>query len=332
MPAHTIGVRPSPAQQLRSRIQEVLLGAGFYETITDGFYGRALPERLLPGPSHPLWKHVETVNSLDKGYSLLKNNCLGQALVGLSSNIRMGLKQIRLFELTRSFHPDQSADNGLCTERHMLWLLAHGGNRDRSWADQTPAVDAMLLKGLVEELSAELGCALSLSREQAAADPTGSLLHPARRAAILYQGELVGVMGEVDPTRVAAMGLKKARPCYLELDLGRLRLSADMGDFELPSLRPLSSRSLAFSLPPRVEAGEVAAAMKRAGPDWLEAVEITDLFAFEADGLEMRAITFALRFRNDESERSTEVLNAATESLAAAVVKALGARGVAQRG
>jgi phenylalanyl-tRNA synthetase beta chain len=331
MPAHTIGVRPSPAQELRSRIEEVLLGAGFYETITDGFYGRSLAERLLPGADHPLWKHVETVNSLDKGYSLLKNNCLAQALLGLSSNIRMGLKQIRLFEFTRTFHPDPNASNGLCTERHVLWLLAHGSQRDPSWADHAPAADAMLLKGLVEELGTELGCTLSLERDAAKADPTGSLLHPARRAAILYQGVRIGVMGEVDPTRVAAMGMKKARPCYLELDLKRLNLAADMGAFVPPSLRPLSTRSLAFSLAPRIQAAEVLAVMQAAGPEWLEAIDITDLFAFEEEGVEMRAITFALRFRNDESELSTEMLNATTEELATAVLEALGDRGVAQR-
>ena len=331
MPAHTTGVRPSPSQQLRSRIEEVLLGAGFYETITDGFYGRGLPERLLPSSTHPLWRHVETVNSLDKGYSLLKNSCLGQALLGLSSNIRMGLRQVRLYEFTRTFHPDRKAPNGLCRERHVLWLLAHGGRRDESWADHPPAVDILLLKGLVEELSVELGCTLSLSIPEANEDPTGSLLHPYRRAAIFHKGTVVGVLGEVSPPQVQAMGLKKARPCYLELDLSALELRAEMGTFSPPSLRPLSTRSLAFSLPPQVQASEVLAVMMAVAPDWLEAIDITDLFIHQEDDQSMRALTFAIRYRNDESERSTEMLNQTTERLADAVISALGSRGLAQR-
>ena len=331
MPAHTIGVRPNEAQQLRARIEEVLLGAGFYETITDGFYGRGLPERLLPDEDHPLWHHVETVNSLDKGYSLLKNCCLGQALLGLNSNIRMGLKQVRFYEFTRTFHPDSTAENGLCSERHILWLLAHGDRRDPSWADQSPSADAWLLTGLVEELAVELGCPLELTSEDTGEDPTGSLLHPHRRASIVHHGQRIGVLGEVDPVRVSAMGIKKARPVYLELDLGPLDLNADIGRFRLPSARPLSSRSLAFSLPPRVQASEVSDLLKRTGEEWLDAVDITDLFEHESEGQTFRAVTFILRYRNDESERSTDQLNAETERLARAVVDTLGSRGVSQR-
>jgi phenylalanyl-tRNA synthetase beta subunit len=189
----------------------------------------------------------------------------------------------------------------------------------------------LLLKGLVEELSVELGCTLSLSVSEASADTTGSLLHPYRRAAIFRAGQPVGVLGEVSPLQVQAMGLKKARPCYLELDLSALGLRSDMGTYQPPSLRPLSTRSLAFSLAPQVRAAEVLAVMMSVAPDWLESIDITDQFIHQEEGQPMRALTFAIRYRNDDSERSTEVLNQATEGLAEAVISALGSRGLTQR-
>ncbi len=73
------------------------------------------------------------------------------------------------------------------------------------------------------------------------------------------------------------------------------------------------------------------ALLESAGPDWLEAVDITDLFAHVDDDQPMRAVTFALRFRNDESDRSTEFINAETERLSATVIDALGSHGVRQR-
>jgi len=331
MPANTMGVRPTQRQQLRHQMEQVLLGTGFYETITDGFYGRDLRERLLTGDGHPLWSHVETVNSMDKGYSLLKNNCLGQALLGLGANIRMGLKQVRMFEFTRTFHPDPNAENGVCTERHVLWALAHGANRDDAWDDHPAAVNAWLLKGVLEEFSTELRCPLELSIEGAESEPVGTLLHPYRRAAIVHNGQTVGVLGEVAPECSQGMGLKKARPCYLELDIARLGQSVHIENYIEPSARPLSTRMLAFSLPARVEAGRVKALLESAGPDWLEAVDITDLFAHVDDDQPMRAVTFALRFRNDESDRSTEFINAETERLSATVIDALGSHGVRQR-
>ena len=331
MPSGTVGVLPSPMQQLRSTIEAVLLGAGFYETITDGFYGRSLPERLLPNSDHPLQAHVETLNSLDKGYSLLKNQCLGQALLGLNSNIRMGVKQVRLFEFTRTFHPNPDAENGLCTERHVVWGLAHGSRRDPSWADRSPAADVWLLKGIIEELSTALGIPLRLSTDRAASDPTGSLLHPYRRAAILHGEALVGVMGEVDPARSLALGLKKARPCYFELELHQLNQQSGFNSFVAPSARPLSTRSLAFSLPPHVEASDVLETLEQHGPNWLENIQITDLFEHQEENVSMRAITFVLHYRNDESERTTDELNAETERLAERVLETLRSKGVSQR-
>ena len=118
---------------------------------------------------------------------------------------------------------------------------------------------------------------------------------------------------------------------YLEFDLRALHLSPDMGDYIKPSVRPLSSRSLAFSLPPGVQASEVQRAIESEGPDWLETVDITDLFTHEEEGTSYRAVTFAIRYRNDKSEHSTEDLNTTTEHLATAVLSKLSARGVQQR-
>jgi phenylalanyl-tRNA synthetase beta subunit len=80
-----------------------------------------------------------------------------------------------------------------------------------------------------------------------------------------------------------------------------------------------------------VQASEVSDLLKRTGAEWLDAVDITDLFEHESEGQTFRAVTFILRYRNDESERSTDQLNAETERLARAVVDTLGSRGVSQR-
>ena len=64
---------------------------------------------------------------------------------------------------------------------------------------------------------------------------------------------------------------------------------------------------------------------------WLEDVQITDLFEHHENEVSMRAVTFVLHYRNDESERTTDELNAETERLAEHVLTTLGSKGVSQR-
>ena len=80
---------------------------------------------VLPA-NHMLHDHVETQNSLDKGYSLLKNNCLLQAVQAVQKNAHRGLGNLKMYEWTRTFHLDSTAANGVCTERQTLWLMAAG--------------------------------------------------------------------------------------------------------------------------------------------------------------------------------------------------------------
>ena len=121
-----------------------------------------------------------------------------------------------------------------------------------------------------------------------------------------------------------AFGIKKARPYYFEIEAEALRREPAPVAFSLPPLRPPSVRMLAFTLIGRVEAGEVAATLRRNGPDWLRKVSIVDLFEHEENGVPARTVTFALEYRNDLSEHSIEEMNAVSEGLVKAVEGEMG--------
>ena len=89
------GALPSAEQVAKRRVEEILLAHGFYEVFTDGFYGRDARERLGAGdPSHPRFAHVDTLNSLDRGHSLLKNNGLGQPVHAVATSLFVQNKRV----------------------------------------------------------------------------------------------------------------------------------------------------------------------------------------------------------------------------------------------
>jgi phenylalanyl-tRNA synthetase beta chain len=331
LPPIALGSLPSVRAARQARITEVLLGHGFYEVVLDGFHGRDLADRLGLPPNHPLMSHVETLNALDRAYSLLKNHALPQALEGVADNLNVRHERVRAFEWTRTFHPDRTAPNGVCRERKVLWAIAVGPDRAPTWAEPSRPVDAWTLKGLVSSMAIEIGLHLEV-RALPDGAPVADLLHPGRRAGVYLGDALIGALGEVHPRIVAAFRIKRARPVYLELDADAL-LETDGGPpaWSMPPASQPIERQLTFTLPPRIAAGEVADTLVHAGPDWLTHVEVVDLYAHDEDGVPVRSVTWTLRFDTEAQARTADEVNALLERLVQAVEGDWGGRGVKLR-
>ncbi len=323
LPPIDLGGVPTERQQNMERVEEVLLAGGFFEVFTDGFHGRELAEKAGVEEGHPLAAHVETENAMDRGYSLLKNNGLYQAVEAIGVNLRMRTDQVKAYEWTRTFHP--TTDGG-CDERHILWAICSGNASTPSWDGKGRPADAFFMKGLVANMAETLR--LPLTIEHASEDePLASLLHPHRQASIRLNGRVVGCLGEVHPTVLRGHKIKRARPVYMELCTDALAVSGARPTYVEPSANHPILRSLAFLLPTGVYADELAEHLRTTSPTWLDSVDIVDEFVLDRG----RAVTFALSYSSDEGARSADEVNAVTEGLIGTVAAKYGDRGVELR-
>ena len=330
LPQVDMGALPSAADVTKRAVEDVLLGAGFYEVFTNGFHSTALRDKLGIDDSHVLYSHVQTTNALDRGYGLVKNNALTQAVEAVAGNIRVGTRPIQMYEWTRTFHPDANADNGVCSERHVLWAIAEGQLEMDRWSGPSREASPWLFKGIIEEIATTLSLPLTVAAPSSDYS-LSDCLHPGRQASIQLHGEVVGILGEVHPRITGAFKLKRSRPIYMEIERDALSAAASTPRYQERSIHQPILRSLAFSLPPGLTAGQVIEVMTTAGPDGLDRIDIVDLFEHDDEGVNMRAVTFALRYSNTDGTRSAESVNQTSEHLIAAVDKALGDRGVKLR-
>lgn len=329
LPPVGLGARPSQAEVMLGVAEDVLVGAGFYEVYTDGFYSRQIPEKLGQTPESPLFAHVETVNSLDNSFSLLKNNCLAQALQAVSDNLNVKAQDVRLYEWTRTFHPDKTSANGVCRERDVLYGICSGKERPEAWETGGRNADVFFLKGVVEQLKKSLDLPLELTDPDPAYALTAQL-HPHRCLSLRVNGQSVGIVGEVTPQVLQAFGIKFAKACYFEISRDAL-LAEPKGSaaFEMPPSMPDIERMLSFAVPAGVSVREVVPLLKTGAPAWLTRISVADVFAGAGDNAK-RAVAFKLVF-NAVEPRTHEQLNEACAAMVKAVVDVLGSRGVEQR-
>ncbi|MEO0605846.1 MAG: hypothetical protein AAF211_30720, partial [Myxococcota bacterium] len=331
LPVVGLGAPPSAWEQRRDRIEEVLLGHGFFEVYTDGFYSRRVTELLGFDEGHPLRRHVETLNAIDdRAYSLLKNNCAHQMLDAVATNERRRTLSGQMFEWTRTFHPTDGATLdgppakavGPAIERPLLWGACFGGR------EGTP-LDALFLTGVVRAIATETG--LPLVVDQLADHPLATVLHPGRRGVIRLGDDVVGVIGEIHPAVLPRYKIKRLRPCYFEIDQGALQREGGRPDYVEPPKHQPIVRTVALAVPPPTPADAVRRAFVTSGPAELQRVDVVDVFVAVEDRSEVRSLTFELSYDNDDNQRTADDVNQATETLVAAVLEQFRPAGVQRR-
>jgi phenylalanyl-tRNA synthetase beta chain len=312
LPRVDMGALPSPAETTIARTSELLIAEGFYEIFTDSFYGRGMRERLGISEGDELYAHVEVQNSIEKNYSLLRNNTVGQALDAFVTNANNKLTNVKMYEWARIYLPDFS-------ERAVLWALANGRDRGPFWGDKGRAADAIYVKGILEQLRLELRIGLRTGASDG--HRLERFFHPGRRAGIYVGERLAGIAGEIHPTLLQRFDIKRARPVYFELEVDALFARPAARTYAEPPSRQPVTRNVAYALPRGITAAAVIDALRTAAPPFLRAIRVTDLFELP----DARAVTFEIEYLAEES-LTGETINASTEAMMAAVQRTFGER------
>jgi phenylalanyl-tRNA synthetase beta chain len=321
LPTVQMGALPSHVENAGERVNEVLVAEGFYEIFTDSFYGRGVRERLGVTEGDPLWPHVEMQNSIERNYSLMRNNTIAQALDALAANVNNKLANVKMFEWARIYLPDLS-------EQGILWALANGRDRGPFWADKGRPADAIYLKGIVEQLRLELRVDLQIGATDG--HRLERFFHPGRRAGVWLNGKIVGIFGELHPLLVQRFDIKRQRPVYLELETSALFTEPRPRVYTEPPTRQPVMRNVAYAIPAGIPAAAIRDALASAAPPFLREIRMVDVFEIPNDPQRARAVTFEIEYLSDEA-LTGETINAATEAMMAAVTREYGNRGVLLR-
>jgi phenylalanyl-tRNA synthetase beta chain len=305
----------SPAQRIRRRAEDVLVGRGLYEIAGWSFAERALLDRLRIPQDSPLRDVVEVENPMSEGQAILRPTILGSLLDAAAANMARGHRDLGLFESAAVY---RASDAEPADEHHALAALITGRLAPRSWGPATGTADVFAASALV---AAVLD---TLRVEWSVAPAAWPFLHPGRSAEVRAGDVRLGFVGEVHPLVAANWDIEQPVAAFA-LDLGKVidAVPAPAGYADVVSYPPLR-QDLAVILPVDVPAGRAADVIRAAGGALLAGAEVFDVYTGAQAGEGRRSLAFALTFRAADRTLTDEDVAPVRDAIVAALRDELG--------
>lgn len=258
---------------------------GFSQAMTYSFESPKVYDKLLIPEDSKMRQAVPISNPLGEDYSIMRTLSLNGMLSSLSTNFGRRNKDVRLYELGNIYLPKQLPVTELPDERMQFTLGMYGDG------------DFFTMKGVVEEFLYKVGM-----RNKPEYDPNAALpfFHPGRKANVLYNGEVIGYIGEVHPT-VAANYAIKDRVYIAVIDMPKILENASF-DFKYEGITnfPVSSRDLSMVVPKEVLVGDIERVFDQKGGKYLEGYELFDVYEGAQIKKGFKSVAYSLKFRGKE--------------------------------
>lgn len=278
----------SAKQKYQDMLQSLLVGAGYYQTLTTSFTSVNRINALNMDCSDEL---VPLINPLGEENSIMRNTLVGHQLEVVSLNHNRKNPQGRFFEFAQTYHKNPNKDE-LPVERKHLVISSYGNT------------DYFDIKGVVELLLDRSGIT---GYDFVLAGP--DLYHPGRKAEIRVGDTLVGQIGEIHPMVIKNYDLpKRTYACELDFDV-MAGLQQDAIKFvEMPKY-PGSSRDIALVLDEDVPASKIEATIKAHDTGIMENVELFDVYQGEQIEKGKKSLAYSILFRHPERTLTDDDIN-----------------------
>ena len=298
--------------RIEGKARDIAEYCGFSQGMTYSFESPKVFDKLLLPADSPLRRTVVISNPLGEDFSIMRTTSLNGMLTSLSTNYNRRNKDVRLYELGNIYLPKQLPVTELPEERMQFTLGMYGEG------------DFYTMKGVIEEFLYKVGMKLKPEYDPNAGK---TFLHPGRQANVVYDGTVIGYLGEVHPT-VASNYSIKDRVYVAVIDMPEIVSRASF-DYKYEGIAkfPAATRDISMIVPKDVLAGDIEKVFETKGGKLLESYQLFDIY----EGAQIRAgyksIAYSLAFRaKDRNLEEADITGAMNK-----IVKALEAMGAELR-
>ena len=285
---------------------------GFSQGMTYSFESPKVFDKLLIPEDSSLRQAVEIMNPLGEDYSIMRTTPLNGMLTSLATNYNRRNKNVRLYELGNIYLPKALPLTELPKERMQFTLGMYGDG------------DFFSMKGVVEEFFEKIGL-----HKKEVYDPNSGkpYLHPGRQANILYDGVVVGYLGEVHPDVADTYGIG-TRAYIAVIDMPEIVERATFDRKYTGIARfPAVTRDISMGMPKEILVGQIEDVIEKKGGAYLESYALFDIYEGAQIKEGYKSVAYSIVFRaQDKTLEDAEVTEAMNR-----ILKALEGMGIELR-
>ena len=309
MPARTR--QASPMLQARENARRLMTGFGFTEAINYSFVSPRAIEQLGLGPEDPRRRTIGILNPLSEEQAVMRTSLVPSLLGTMGHNLAQQLRDLRVFEVGRSYTAD--GDRSPARETEMLAALWTGSRSSAAWHTRDSACDYYDMKGIFEGLLDGLGVGEGVFTALPADDCRYT--RPGHSAGVSIGGTPVGIVGEVHPRLIRDSGVKQAA-FILEVDMDRLvsLLPKERRSAPVPKF-PAVHRDVTLILDVSVEAGRVLESVADQGEALVESCRLFDVYQGDPIPAGKKSISFRVTYRSGTETLEDAAVNALHETV-----------------
>ncbi len=285
---------------------------GFSQGMCYSFESPKVFDKLLLPADSPLRRTVEITNPLGEDYSIMRTTSLNGMLTSLATNYNRRNKDVRLYELGNIYLPKSLPLTELPEERMQFTLGMYGKG------------DFFSMKGVVEEFFEKIGMKNRETYDPGAGKP---YLHPGRQANIVYDGKVVGYLGEIHPEVADIYGIGE-RAYVAVIDMPEIMEYAtfDRKYYGIAKY-PAVTRDISMVVPKHILAGQIEEVISAKGGKYLESYALFDLYEGAQIKEGFKSVAYSTVFRaKDKTLEDAEVTEAMER-----ILKALEGTGIELR-
>ena len=281
---------------------------GFSEGMTFSFESPKVFDKLRLDADDPLRQAITIANPQGEDYSIMKTTPLNGMLVSLARNFNRRNKDVKLYEMAKIYLPKSLPLTEYADERVQFTLGFYGEG------------DFFTMKGVVEEFLERAGM-----HDIVDYDPNAgkSFLHPGRQANIIYQGKVIGYMGEVHP-EVCENYDMKTRAYIAVLDMPVITEMATFDrHFKGIAKHPAVNRDISMVVKKDILVGQIEKVIREKGGHHLESYHLFDIYEGSQIKAGYKSVAYSITFRANDRTLEEKDITAAMDKIIAGL-EALG--------
>lgn len=275
---------------------------GFSEGMTFSFESPKVFDKLRLDADDPLRQAITIANPQGEDYSIMKTTPLNGMLVSLARNFNRRNKDVKLYEMAKIYLPKSLPLTEYADERVQFTLGFYGEG------------DFFTMKGVVEEFLERAGM-----HDIVDYDPNAgkNFLHPGRQANIIYQGKVIGYMGEVHP-EVCENYDMKTRAYIAVLDMPVITEMATFDrHFKGIAKHPAVNRDISMVVKKDILVGQIEKIIREKGGHHLESYHLFDIYEGSQIKAGYKSVAYSITFRANDRTLEEKDITAAMDKIIA---------------